>query len=324
MDVHYTLAFSGILAASYGISLVFLWKTRLPVQDSQFITEIVLRLIAMVLSLGSICLITWFAGEFLANAKRNELEVKQNQAQNVLDKVTEIGGRLSQTSSQVLQSAESQSGSTEELSAITEELTGMSKQLLSHSKENTDNLSKLNEASERVSGQIANVSRMSEELVEISKENEASINRLMDGSQVVASANQDTMNAVGHLLDATKEMTSMLDLINQIATSTNLLSLNASIEAARAGESGKGFAVVAKEIGSLANNTQHSLGQINQLMSELEQDTALVSDSIQISSGKLEEQNQVMEETVGKIRNMIKLLNECLKSVESVYKENSK
>lgn len=324
LDVRYTIGASVLLTLSYVLFLFTHWKRALPVQDALFIPENLLRIIGFVLSLGSICLFTWFVGEFLANAKRDELEQKQNQAQNVLERASGISSRLSKTSAHVIQSAETQSGATQELSAITEKLTGMSKELLLHSRENTENLAQLNHASERVSGRISEVSKMSKELVGLSSENEESINQLLDGSQIVASSNQNTMDAVEHLLEGTRQMTNTLDLINQIASSTNLLALNASIEAARAGEAGKGFAVVANEIGSLANNTQSSLKEINQLMSELERDTALVSDSIQISSGKLEEQNEVMEATITKVKNMMKLLHECLDSVEIVYQENTR
>lgn len=322
LDIRMTGIVSGIVAISYIIFLFSRWKTALPVQDSLFIPEVILRTIAIVLSLGSICLLTWFAGEFLANAKRDELEQKHNQAQNVLDQAVEIGNRLSATSQNVLQTTETQSSSSQELSAITEELTQLSKELLSHSRENTENLSQLNKTSEQVSEQISEVNQMSRQLVNLSKENENSINQLMAGSQVVVSANQNTMDAVAHLLEGTEQMINTLALIDEIASSTNLLALNASIEAARAGEAGRGFAVVANEIGSLASNTQESLKEINQLMNALEQDTSLVSNSIETSSKKLEEQNTVMEETIAKVRNMMKLLNECLKSVESVHQQN--
>lgn len=322
LDIRMTGIVSGFVAISYIIFLFSRWKTALPVQDSLFIPEVILRTIAIVLSLGSICLLTWFVGEFLANAKRDELEQKHNQAQNILDQAAEIGNRLSATSQNVLQTTETQSSSSQELSAITEELTQLSKELLSHSRENTENLSQLNKTSEQVSEQISEVNQMSRQLVNLSKENENSINQLMAGSQVVVSANQNTMDAVAHLLEGTEQMINTLALIDEIASSTNLLALNASIEAARAGEAGRGFAVVANEIGSLASNTQESLKEINQLMNALEQDTSLVSNSIDTSSKKLEEQNTVMEETIAKVRNMMKLLNECLKSVESVHQQN--
>lgn len=67
-------------------------------------------------------------------------------------------------------------------------------------------------------------------------------------------------------VDKINELT---DSIMNISDQTSLLALNASIEAARAGEAGKGFAVVAGEIGSLANQTSETVGNINQIVGEV-------------------------------------------------------
>ncbi len=77
-----------------------------------------------------------------------------------------------------------------------------------------------------------------------------------------------TDEEMSHVLESTKQVAGFGRIINDIATQTNLLALNAAIEAARAGEQGRGFAVVADEVRKLAQKSSDSAGQINQLVDE--------------------------------------------------------
>lgn len=94
----------------------------------------------------------------------------------------------------------------------------------------------------------------------------SSVSSLMD--QVASmSLTISTMN------DDTKQISSVLQVIGDIAEQTNLLALNAAIEAARAGEQGRGFAVVADEVRALAARTQQSTSQINEMLAKLHKTT---------------------------------------------------
>ncbi len=70
-------------------------------------------------------------------------------------------------------------------------------------------------------------------------------------------------NELSELIDTVNAITDITDTISKIASSINLLSLNASIEAARAGEHGAGFGIVAGEIKKLAGNSEEASTQIN-------------------------------------------------------------
>jgi methyl-accepting chemotaxis protein len=72
-------------------------------------------------------------------------------------------------------------------------------------------------------------------------------------------------SAVNHTTRSMREIADKITIISEIARQTNILALNAAVEAARAGEHGKGFAVVAQEVRKLAEKSQTSAAEIDQL-----------------------------------------------------------
>lgn len=83
------------------------------------------------------------------------------------------------------------------------------------------------------------------------------------------------------LHEYSESVANMVRQIDEIAGQTQMLALNAAIESARAGEAGRGFAVVAEEVGKLATKTTETSGQINRVISNLQNEMTVVVKSIQ-------------------------------------------
>lgn len=107
-------------------------------------------------------------------------------------------------------------------------------------------------------------------------EGQNSVDNLINFGEISSKSNSEVKNELTKLNEYTSQMNSIVEIINNVANQTGLLSLNASIEAARAGDAGKGFAVVASEISHLASQTQSATGNIEELIENITNELSLV------------------------------------------------
>jgi methyl-accepting chemotaxis protein len=111
----------------------------------------------------------------------------------------------------------------------------------------------------------------------------------MQAMQEIVSSNDVSFASINRLSRYSVRVGEFLSVIQEVVEQTNLLSLNASIIAAQAGERGKAFAVVAEEVRSLAHRTSASTKEIEELVRNIQNETAAVQRSVSLGRDKVTE-----------------------------------
>ncbi|MGL1957130.1 MAG: methyl-accepting chemotaxis protein [Colwellia sp.] len=131
------------------------------------------------------------------------------------------------------------------------------------------------------------VNQLSQQVATNAKTTQESMHDSQTKVLQVLTANDSTNRAIAsgkvaivELGQSVDSVSSILDVISNIADQTNLLALNAAIEAARAGQHGRGFSVVASEVRDLANKTQNSLQQVTSRLQQLQKASKTIESSI--------------------------------------------
>lgn len=217
--------------------------------------------------------------------------------QNMLTKISEASTNLSSQSEELNQSANEVKEGNMQVATTMEELSsGAETQAISasHLSETMNDFTQMVQQSEQNGTEVFTRSTGVLELTNGGKAlMTASVNQMKQIDQIVA----DSVDKVKNLDRQSQAISNLVQVIEDIANQTNLLSLNAAIEAARAGEHGKGFAVVADEVRKLSEQVSTSVSEITTIVRTIQSETDDVVVSLSKGYTEVQEGTEQIEET---------------------------
>ncbi|AIS15433.1 chemotaxis protein [Pseudomonas chlororaphis subsp. aurantiaca] len=240
--------------------------------------------------------------ENLQVERRDELGQLQRAMQRMTLSLRELIGGISDGVTQIASAAEQLSAVTEQTSA------GVNSQ-----KVETDQVATaMNEMAATVQEVARNAEEASEAAVaadQQAREGDKVVGEAIAQIERLAAEVGNSTAAMGHLKQESDKIGSVLDVIKSVAQQTNLLALNAAIEAARAGEAGRGFAVVADEVRSLAQRTQKSTEEIEELIVGLQNGTQEVANIMDNSRDLTDSSVELTRRAGGSLENITRTVS---------------
>ncbi|WP_297475766.1 methyl-accepting chemotaxis protein [Ferrovum sp.] len=217
--------------------------------------------------------------DLMANLQQSFRQVHEG-----IEKLAESSHGLSLSSHQVATGSSHQSEATAAMAATVEQIVVS----INHISEGSQEAMKLS----RHSG-------------ELSEQGSKIIHRASEEMKRIADVAKATAQSIENLGKQSTKISSIVEVIKEIADQTNLLALNAAIEAARAGELGRGFAVVADEVRKLSERTSLATAEVAQMIDTMQQASKISVDSMATMVNQVHEGVKLAEQA-GEAINQIK------------------
>ena len=252
-------------------------------------------------------------GEFNHNLtwqRQDELGLLHKAADTLRDSLVQIFGQIRSSTGELDSTSSGLQQISRELAASTQEQFAKTDQLATAMHEMAATAS-------NVADNAASAAHAAEEADHAAGEGEAVMQTTINTINGMSQEIENTASVIQQLDEDSRRISTVLEVIRNIAEQTNLLALNAAIEAARAGEQGRGFAVVADEVRTLARRTADSTAEINKIIDMVLSGTQNAVDAI----GKGRAFSSESVDQVAKAGSMLQRITSAIGEIHSMNQQ---
>ena len=222
----------------------------------------------------------------------------------LVKRIKEASFQVSTSASEILGSArELESGSSEQAASINETMT---------------TIEELSSTSRQIAGSAEAVARVADETLRAAEEGRKTLSESRQGMEEIQTHTQSIADRIFKLNGKSKEIGVIVDLIDNVASKTHLLALNAALEGSRAGEAGRGFSLVAEEMRRLAVSVVESTKEIKRIIREIQEAADLAVQTTEAGLQTTDLGREMMRRTEGSLERILGRIRETTEAAKQI------
>lgn len=227
----------------------------------------------------------------------NATNKMQENLRQVLEKIRHATDRVAAQSEELTQSSNEVKEGSRQIATTMEELSDGAESQANSATTLTETMDNLLENIHTTNQESTKTVEEAGHILTRTEQGSVSMRQSVSKIQSIYKIVEDAVEKVKNLDQESKQIATLVQVIQDIAEQTNLLALNAAIEAARAGEHGQGFAVVADEVRKLAEQVSHSVQEITSIVTKIRNGSNTAVKALENGYSMVEEGTKQVEET---------------------------